>query len=223
VDWTVNDHSYACLKVMDSGCGIQPTDFDNLFEPFFSTKSVGRGLGLPVVLGIVRAHKGGVTVDDRNGGGSVFSVFFPLSAQTEPQQMGHVVMGGPGSGGTVLLVEDDDLVRDMTSRQLRRQGYTVLQAQDGIEAVEIFRQHKDEISCLLSDLIMPRMDGWATIAALRAIRHDLPVVLASGYDEASVMAGEHAELPELFLSKPYNFHELDERIGCAIARRKARV
>jgi signal transduction histidine kinase len=78
-DWTVNDHSYACLRVMDSGCGMRKTDFDKLFEPFFSTKSIGRGLGLPVVLGIVRSHNGGITVEAGNGGGSVFSVFFPLS------------------------------------------------------------------------------------------------------------------------------------------------
>ncbi|MEI8079610.1 MAG: response regulator [bacterium] len=120
----------------------------------------------------------------------------------------------------MLLVEDEEPVRKMTARMLSNLGFAVLQAKDGIEAVEIFGQHQDEIACLLSDLTMPRMDGWETITALRAIRHDLPVILASGYDEASAMAGEHPELPDFFLNKPYDIHQLGEMIGRAITRKK---
>ena len=119
-----------------------------------------------------------------------------------------------------MLVEDEEDVRKMTAHMLSSLGFTVLQAKDGIDAVEIFGQHKDEISCLFTDLSMPRMGGWKTIAALRAIRHDLPVILASGYDEASIMVGEHSELPDLFLRKPYAMNKLGDMIGHAIARKK---
>ncbi len=84
IDWTADEHSYACLEILDSGCGIRQADFDRLFEPFFSTKFIGRGMGLPVALGIMRSHNGGITVENRLGGGSVFNVFFPLAAQTAP-------------------------------------------------------------------------------------------------------------------------------------------
>ena len=206
---------------MDSGCGVQKTDIDRLFEPFFSTKFTGRGLGLSVVLGIVKSHKGVITVENRIKGGVVFSVFFPLSAHMAPPQIEKVAEAPKiATGGTVLLVEDEEGVRKMTRLALVHLGFTVLQAKDGIEAVEIFGQHKDEISCLFSDLTMPRMGGWETIAALRAIRHDLPVVLSSGYDEANVMAGEHSELPDSFLNKPYDLDKLGDMIGRAIAKRK---
>ena len=121
--------------------------------------------------------------------------------------------------GTVLVVEDEEEVRKMATLMLISLGFTVLQARDGVEAVEIFRQRKDEISCMLSDLTMPRMDGWETIDALRAIRHDLPVVLASGYDESTAMEGDHTEQPEAFLSKPYGVKNLKDAIGKAMARK----
>ena len=220
VDWNVNGHSYACLEVIDSGYGIKKADFDRLFEPFFSTKFTGRGLGLPVVLGIVKSHKGVITVENRIGGGTVFSVFFPLPAHMAPPQIEQVAEApNIATGGTVLLVEDEECVRKMTAVMLDSFGFTVLQAKDGIEAVEIFRQRKDEISCLLSDLTMPRMGGWETIDALRAIRHDLPVILASGYDEASVMVGDHSELPDFFLNKPYAIKKLGDTVCHAIARK----
>jgi CheY-like chemotaxis protein len=192
-----------------------------LFDPFFSTKFTGRGLGLSIVLGIAKTHTAVITVENRINGGSVFKVFFPLSNQSPLHQADQIAKAPEiAAGGTVLLVEDGAALREMARIALVRFGFTVLQAKDGIEAVEIFGQHKDEISCLFSDLTMPRMGGWETISALRAIRHDLPVVLASGYDEANVMAGEHSELPDFFLNKPYDLDKLGDMIGRAIAKRK---
>ena len=159
-------------------------------------------------------------MENRIGGGTVFSVFFPLPAHMAPPQIEQVAEApNIATGGTVLLVEDEECVRKMTAVMLDSFGFTVLQAKDGIEAVEIFRQRKDEISCLLSDLTMPRMGGWETIDALRAIRHDLPVILASGYDEASVMVGDHSELPDFFLNKPYAIKKLGDTVCHAIARK----
>ena len=123
-------------------------------------------------------------------------------------------------GGTLLLVDDEEGVRKVTALMVSSLGFTVIQACDGVGAVEIFGQHKDKISCMICDLTMPRMNGWDTIAAIRAIRHDLPIILASGYDESSAMAGVHSELPDFFLNKPYELDKLHEAIGHAMARRK---
>ncbi len=222
VGWRPREQQYACLEVTDSGCGIQEKDVEKIFDPFFSTKFTGRGLGLSVVLGIVRAHDLVVTAESRIDIGSVFKVFFPLLVQTEATRRNDQVDKTPKivREGTVLLVEDDESVRKMTEIALVDMGFKVIDAKNGIEAVEIFRHRKDEISCLLCDLTMPHMGGWETISALRAIRNDLPAILASGYDEASVMAGEHHELPDFFLTKPYNINKLGDTIGLAIALKK---
>ena len=117
------------------------------------------------------------------------------------------------AGGTVLMIEDEEQVRNMAQSMLTYLGYTVLEAKDGVEAMEIFQQHRDEIRCVLSDLTMPRMDGWETLAALRRLSPDIPVILSSGYDEARVMTGEHPERPNAFLGKPYQLKGLNDTIN----------
>ena len=159
-------------------------------------------------------------MENRTGGGSVFKVFFPMAKQIPFRPPGQIAKAPEiATGGTVLLVEDEAALREMTRLALVHFGFTVLQARDGVEALEIFGQRKAEISCVLSDLTMPRMGGWETISALRALRHDLPVILASGYDETTVMAGAHPELPDFFLNKPYDINKLRDTIGKAIARK----
>jgi two-component system cell cycle sensor histidine kinase/response regulator CckA len=113
----------------------------------------------------------------------------------------------------VLLVEDTDQVRKLGVRMLERLGWKVLAAKDGVEGVEVFREHRNEIRFVLCDLTMPRMDGWATLTALRKLSPHIPVILASGYDEISVMSGDHPEWPQAFLRKPYRFQELRKAIG----------
>ena len=108
----------------------------------------------------------------------------------------------------------------MAKAALTSLGFTVLLAKDGVEAVEVFRQHKDEVRCVLCDLTMPRMNGWETLAALRKLAPGLPVILTSGYDEAHVMAGDHPELPQAFLSKPYHLQGLRDAIGRALVHGK---
>jgi CheY-like chemotaxis protein len=100
----------------------------------------------------------------------------------------------------------------MAKMMLTRLGYTVLEAKDGVEALKVFKLHQDEIRCVLSDLTMPRMDGWDTLAALRKLSPDIPVILSSGYDEAQVMAGKHSERPNAFLGKPYQYKGLGDTI-----------
>jgi nitrogen-specific signal transduction histidine kinase/CheY-like chemotaxis protein len=214
IDWEPRESTYACLEVADAGCGIADEDIEKLFDPFFSTKFTGRGLGLPVVLGIVRAHNGAVTVESDPDRGSVFRVFLPLSEVEVPRQAEKAAQAPEIEwGGTVLLIDDEEMVRNMAAEMLRLLGFTTLQAKDGIEAVELFRQHKDEIRCVLCDLTMPRMDGWETLAALRKITPGIPAILSSGYDEAKVMTGDHPEWPQAFLGKPYLFEELRGVLG----------
>jgi two-component system cell cycle sensor histidine kinase/response regulator CckA len=221
MDWQPKEKSYACLEVTDTGCGIADKDIENLFDPFFSSKFTGRGLGLAVVLGIVKAHGGTVTVESEPGRGSIFRVFLPLSAAglADPAPPAAPI-AETEAGGTILLAEDEEMVRDMAAAMLTGQGFTVLEARDGAEAVELFRERPNEIRLVLCDLTMPHLNGWETLTALRKLAPDIPVIMASGYDKAQVMAGDHAEWPQVFLGKPYTLKELGNAIGQALASEK---
>jgi two-component system, cell cycle sensor histidine kinase and response regulator CckA len=120
----------------------------------------------------------------------------------------------------VLVVDDEEMLRGMVKTTLMHKGFRVLEAGDGVEAVEVFLQHPDEIRCIICDLTMPRMDGWDTLSALRKLSPDIPVILSSGYDEAQVMAGEHTEQPNAFLEKPYQLSGLQETINRVLAANK---
>lgn len=143
LDWQPQATAYACLEVEDDGCGIADQDIDQLFDPFFSTKFTGRGMGLPVILGIVRSHSGAIAVASRLGQGSVFRVFFPVTAEAVPQPPAPTAQAPTIQGsGTLLLVEDEPVVLQVVAKALRGVGFAVLTAQDGVEAMEIFRQHQ---------------------------------------------------------------------------------
>ena len=204
LDWQPHDLPYACLEVADTGCGIAPADIGKIFDPFFSSKFIGRGLGLSVTMGFVRAHDGGITVESEPGAGSRFRVFFPLLAATAETPFPPSPAPPPPNSGLVLLAEDEEEVRRVAAATLVRLGFTVLEARDGVEAVELFRSRGSEIRYAILDLVMPRLDGWAALNAIRAMRPGFPVIITSGYDEAQAMAGDHAELPQAFLSKPYD-------------------
>jgi len=213
INWRPKETLYACLEVADTGSGITNEEIEKVFDPFFTTKFVGRGLGLAVVLGVVSAHGGGITVESQVGRGSIFRVFLPVSAEAvsiskEVEKATQMI-----ESGTVLVIDDEPDVRRMAKAMLSRIGLTVLEAADGVEAMEIFSQHRDHIRCVLSDLTMPRMDGWDTLSALRSISPEIPVILSSGYDEAQVMAKEHPDRPNAFLGKPYHLKELREIIN----------
>jgi PAS domain S-box-containing protein len=217
VNWQAGDGAYACLEVRDSGCGIAAEDLEEVFAPFFSTKFAGRGLGLPVVAGLVQAHNGVVTVESSGGRGSVFRVFFPILTEEVcrlPDTTAKI--WERERGGTVLLVDDDKIVLSITGMLLAELGFTVLFAGDGLEALEIFLQHKDEIRFVLSDVSMPRMNGWEVLTALRHITPGLPVILTSGYTEEEVMEDDRPDRPKAFLAKPYELEELEIAICRAL-------
>ncbi len=217
VGWQPREPEYACLEVRDTGCGIAEENLETLFDPFYSTKFTGRGLGLPVVLGIVQAHGGGIVVESRPGEGSSFRVYFPTFAATMATP---AIVGPRGAGGawqgTLLLVDDDGFLLESTGAMVELMGFTLLTARDGVEALDVFQQHKDDIRCVITDLTMPRMDGWETLTALRQLHPTLPVILASGYDKGQVMAGARTERPQAFLSKPFGLRQLREAVEQAL-------
>ncbi len=221
-DWMPKANAYACLEISDTGCGIVLKDADLLFDPFYSTKFTGRGLGLAVVAGIVRSHGGAITVDRNAGSGSIFRVFLPVSEEAvalehvAPDQKAGALKAGNLTGGawacTVLLVEDEVPLQKVVATMLQLKGFTVLVAEDGAGAVDIFRRHQSKIDCVVCDLTMPGMDGWETLTALRKLKPGIPAILSSGYDEAQVMTGDHSEWPQAFLGKPYHVRELRDTI-----------
>jgi len=151
-------------------------------------------------------------------GGSVFRVFLPLSPEGLPEPISEKPVGEQkmAGGGVILLAEDQEMVRDAAGVMLEHFGFEVLTAKDGIEAVNIFRDRQADIRLVLTDLSMPRMNGWEALAAIRKIRPDIPVILASGYDEARVVSGDHAERPQVFLSKPYQIATLRAAVNEAL-------
>jgi PAS domain S-box-containing protein len=219
VDFKPSSDNYACVEITDTGCGISAEDIHKISDPFFTTKFTGRGLGLSVVLGIVKSWGGCVGVNSEIGSGSSFMVFLPiyvdnsvrptkkLSQSPQPQQKGF---------STVLLVEDHEMVRNMAIAMLKRMGFEVISAVNGVEAVEKFRQHKESISCLITDLSMPELDGWGTLAEIRKINPHIPAILASGYDEAFAMSRDDSEKPQAFLHKPYSMADLKSALGQAM-------
>lgn len=218
IGWQPQEPDYACLEVTDTGCGIVDTDIERVFDPFFSTKFTGRGLGLPVVLGIVQAHGGALTVASKPGQGSVFRIYLPVCHESvlAVPELGSQAPA-PEAAGTLLLVDDDEFLLMATGALIERMGFTLLTAKDGVEAVEVFRQHRTEIRVVITDLTMPRMDGWKTLTALRRIEPALPVILTSGYDKAQVLSGEHSDLPQAFLGKPFGLQQLRDALGQVLA------
>ncbi len=210
IDWQPQGLSYACLEVKDNGCGIASKDLPYLFDPFFSSKFIGRGLGLPVTLGILRMHNGAVAVDSEIGRGSIVRIYFPISDEKvdKPFLPERAIQEFKWEG-TVLLVEDEEIQRQLTTNMLMRLGFTVLIAKDGVEAAEIFKQNIDIIRFVISDLIMPNMNGWETMAALHKLSPNIKVIIASGCEQDFVKKSARLGRDfQIFLQKPYVFADL---------------
>jgi len=219
LEWKASAELYACFAVADTGSGIDKDTIEKIFDPFFTEKFAGRGLGLPVALGIVNSSGGCITVDSAPGKGSTFRVFLPLSPETAAasEAASPTVEEALTQRGTILVVDDQESVCDMARALLECLGFEVLSAGGGAEAVEIFRQREDAIRLVITDLTMPGLNGWQTLKALRDIRPDIPVILSSGYDEVFALAENQSERPQTFLSKPYRINDLKAALERALS------
>jgi len=210
--------TYVEIQVEDNGGGMPPETQARIFDPFFSTKFAGRGLGLAAVLGIVRNHKAGISLESTVGRGAVFRIVFPLSSRSAEAVAAPDTPVSRIEGKTVLLVDDEQPVRTAIGRVLRRNGADVVVAENGEQAIEIFRERKDEIDCVLLDLTMPQMNGEETFRALKDIQPDVRVVLNSGYAELEMLDRFRGRGFAGYLQKPASAAKLLYTLGAAICQ-----
>lgn len=206
---------YVLIEVVDTGTGIGKENLGRIFEPFFSTKEVGAGtgLGLSTVYGIVRQTDGFIFVDSEPGQGAAFSIYLPRidaepAGETKrPAQQAEVTGADLTGSGTILLVEDEDAVRLFGARALRNKGYTVIEARSGEQAMEVLNGG-DAIAVLISDVVMPGMDGVTLARFVRMERPDIKVILISGYSEDVARDGIDPDAGIHFLPKPFSLKQL---------------
>ena len=167
--------------------------------------------------GIVKAHGGVVTVESAPGIGSTFRSYFPLIAKPLPKRpAAERSTPKTQQGGTVLVVEDDKIVLEITSTLLSGLGYSVLTAMDGLEAIDVFQQHKNDIRFVVSDFAMPQLNGLEALQRLRKISPDIKMILVSGYSEEQIMNDTYTERPQSFLKKPYSSQALKQAIASTL-------
>ncbi|MBN2307427.1 MAG: PAS domain S-box protein [Candidatus Hydrogenedentes bacterium] len=217
VDDDLEEATYAYLEVADTGCGMDKDTLTRIFDPFFTTRRVGRGLGLAVVLGIVRGHKSAIRVQSEPGNGTTIRVLFPAADEKihplpeDETSHGPALLRGWQGSGTVLVADDEDMVRDVARRILERAGFQVLTAIDGRESVEVYRERSDEIALVLLDMTMPGIGGEEALREMRRVNPDVRVILSSGFSEQeAVTALKEYESIE-FLQKPYQASALLEK------------
>ena len=202
--------SYVLLTVADTGFGMDAETLARVFEPFFSTKAEGTGLGLSTAYGIVRQSGGHIFVDSAPGQGARFSIYLPVTRETDSARAGLAGGGADVGSETILLVEDEDEVRRVLNQILASKGYRVLQAASGEEALVISRLHRGAIDLLLTDVTMPQMKGPELAARLLAERRETRVVYMSGYNEELLSDGESE--PPICLNKPFSSQTLGRTV-----------
>jgi C4-dicarboxylate-specific signal transduction histidine kinase/CheY-like chemotaxis protein len=211
---------YVEIAVEDDGCGMDAETVSRIFDPFFTTKFTGRGLGLAAVQGIVRAHHGGMAVESSPGSGTAFRILLPALAGPAPAGQAEAPPrpddGSWRSYGAVLVADDEDGVRDLAREILERTGFAVVEARDGREAVERFREWPEGFRAVLLDMTMPVMGGDEAMGGIRELRPAVPVILMSGFSRQALEGRLEGEGGFVFLQKPFRVAELKGAVRGAL-------
>ena len=201
---TVDHDRYICISISDTGTGIEETVKDMIFDPFFTTKEKGKGLGLSVVYGIVKAHHGFIDLESEPGMGSTFYLYFPLTTFDKKNTLSLQLKTSDDRSGseTILVVEDEKSLLDLAQLIFESKGYTVLAAKDGIEAVEMFKQHKEKISLVFTDIGLPGLNGREVFTKLKEMNPEVKVIFTSGIF-TDIKAALLKDGAKDFIQKPY--------------------
>jgi len=201
--------SYICLEVTDSGCGMDDETKQRIFEPFYTTKFVGRGLGMSALLGVVTSHKGALQLSSQPDKGTTIKVYLPVQNGDVPakptQQNDSEAWQG---SGTILLVEDEPQLIEVAKTLLEMLGFSTIEASNGVEALEQYRKKSSEIRLVMTDIGMPLMNGYQLIRELKKINPKLPIVVSSGFSNTDVTSKIAPGDISGLISKPYNFDQL---------------
>jgi signal transduction histidine kinase/ActR/RegA family two-component response regulator len=210
---SISPGEYVCLEVTDNGCGMDEDTKWKIFEPFFTTKFVGRGLGMSAILGIINSYGGALQVFSQLGQGTTFKVYLPVlvgelsGSSDEGSSTSEAEWQG---SGTILLAEDEKQYRFIAKELLEIIGYTVLEAVNGKEALEMYQMHSEDITLVLTDIGMPIMDGYELFDALKKLNPALPIITFSGYGEVEVTSRIRRDEIAAIISKPYDLDKLRE-------------
>jgi PAS domain S-box-containing protein len=217
----VADH-YLKLSVEDNGGGMPDSVREKVFDPFFTTKTTGKGtgLGLSVVYGIVQTHDGFIDLQTKLGEGTMFSVYFPASAGSEPLESKADYETITGGDESILVVEDEDILRTLMEEILTSKGYNVIAVADGMTALEVFRERHDEIDAIILDMGLPKLSGQGLFLKMRQIDPSSNIILASGYVDEEMRQNLFELGAKAFVQKPYKAHEILQSVRLTLDEKK---
>ncbi|MDX8405245.1 MAG: response regulator, partial [Mariprofundus sp.] len=204
----------ARLSVKDNGCGIEQESLTHIFDPFYSTKEVGKGtgLGLSMVYGAVERHHGLILAESRVGKGAVFHLYLPLIEQSAPLEQLAPIALSEGKQETILLVDDQETLRTTMAEVLEELGYAVIEAADGEQALALFHTHHQRIRLVVTDIMMPKMNGVELMTKIYGFSKAMPVIFVTGYDKTDLFMDDIAIEHSMVLSKPYSIEDLCQGI-----------
>jgi len=217
----IKAEEFACIAVKDNGSGIKEKHIKAIFDPFFTTKATGKGtgLGLAMVFGSVDRHGGVLEVESQEGKGTSFYIYLPLASQyAQPKSIAAIEIS-QGERKTILLVEDDSDIREVTAESLRMDGFVVLEACNGVEAKALYLSRPHEISLILTDVVMPEKGGVQLAKEIRQLNFHVPIILTTGYDKEHVVS-QHNIDNCIILNKPLAYHKLNQAISKIIVGSK---
>jgi len=213
--------TYACLKVRDTGCGMDEATLGRIFEPFFSTKFSGRGLGLAAARGIVYSHHGSIAVESAHGKGATFTVWLPANDGVPIAVQQPAAPAELSGSGVILVVDDEELVLHIAQIALEAYGYDALLASDGQSALDVVAASGDRIRAIVLDLTMPGMPIEETLKRLRAMQPTIPVMISSGYGGSEIVTWFETARISGFLQKPYTAEQLARCVSAALNKKPA--